>query len=94
MSPHSSHDHVHTHEEQAHTHGISYAHSHTHSHGHGHPHVHGGTEDYMAAVNAYRKTFSNKQRVIEQTPDPAVREMLLHMQEMGLETVFDRFDAQ
>lgn len=48
----------------------------------------------MAAVNAYRKTFSNKQKVIEQTPDPAVREMLLHMQDMGLETVFDRFDAQ
>jgi carbon-monoxide dehydrogenase catalytic subunit len=32
--------------------------------------------------------------VIEQTPDPAVREMLLHMQELGCETTFDRFDAQ
>ncbi|MFR2647081.1 MAG: anaerobic carbon-monoxide dehydrogenase catalytic subunit, partial [Blautia coccoides] len=33
-------------------------------------------------------------KVLEQTPDPAVREMLLHMQEMGVETVFDRFDRQ
>ena len=50
--------------------------------------------DYNQAVAAYRKTFQSKQTVIEQTPDPAVREMLLHMQEIGCETVFDRFDAQ
>jgi len=50
--------------------------------------------DYNQAVAAYRKTFPSKQTVIEQTPDPAVREMLLHMQEIGCETVFDRFDAQ
>ncbi|MCQ4741631.1 anaerobic carbon-monoxide dehydrogenase catalytic subunit [Blautia coccoides] len=53
-----------------------------------------GFHDYTEAVNAYRKTFSNKEKVLEQTPDPAVREMLLHMQEMGVETVFDRFDRQ
>lgn len=65
--------------------------------GHHHHHHHGGMEgfhDYTEAVNAYRKTFSNKQKVLEQTPDPAVREMLLHLQEMGVETVFDRFDSQ
>ena len=65
-----------------------------HHHDHNHPHVHGDTKDYMSAVTEYRKTFPNKQQQIEQTPDPAVREMLLHMQEMGIETVFDRFDSQ
>lgn len=68
-------------------------HEHEH-HGEGHPHTHGGIQDYMAAVNEYRKTFPNKQQQIAQTPDPAVREMLLNMQEKGLETVFDRFDKQ
>ena len=63
-------------------------------HTHSHHHHHGGIDDYMKAVAEYRKTFPNKQDVIEQTPDPAVREMLLHMEEMGLETTFDRFDAQ
>lgn len=38
--------------------------------------------------------FPSKQDVIERTPDPAVREMLLHMQQAGIETPFDRFDAQ
>ena len=41
-----------------------------------------------------KKTFASKQQVIEQTPDPAVRDMLLRMQELGIDTVFDRFDAQ
>ena len=68
--------------------------SHAHHHDPEHPHVHGDTKDYMSAVNEYRKTFSNKQKVIEQTPDPAVREMLLRMEELGIETVFDRFDSQ
>lgn len=65
-------------------------------HDHDHHHHHHGTDfhDYLAAVTAYRKTFPNKQQVIEQTPDPAVREMLLRMQDMGIETVFDRFDKQ
>jgi carbon-monoxide dehydrogenase catalytic subunit len=60
----------------------------------GHEHVHEHVNDYNQAVAAHRKTFPSKQMVIEQTPDPAVREMLLHMQEMGCETTFDRFDAQ
>lgn len=70
---------------------------HTHREHHHHGHHHGGMDgfhDYTEAINAYRKTFSNKEKVLEQTPDPAVREMLLHMQEMGVETVFDRFDRQ
>lgn len=70
---------------------------HTHQEHHHHGHHHGGMDgfhDYTEAVNAYRKTFSNKEKVLEQTPDPAVREMLLHMQGMGVETVFDRFDRQ
>ncbi len=71
-------------------------HTHKHSHEHDHHHHHHGEDfhDYMAAVAAYRKTFPNKQTVIEQTPDPNVREMLLHMQELGVETTFDRFDKQ
>ena len=65
------------------------AHQRSHAHHHHdpeHPHVHGDTKDYMSAVNEYRKTFPNKQQQIEQTPDPAVREMLLHLQDMGIET--------
>lgn len=50
--------------------------------------------DYMEAIKEYRKTFPNKEEVIEKTPDPAVREMIGRTQELGLETVFDRFDAQ
>ncbi len=65
-----------------------------HTHKHPHNHVHGGIDDYMKAVAEYRKTFATKQEVIKQTPDQAVREMLLQMEELGLETTFDRFDAQ
>ena len=50
--------------------------------------------DYMNAVSEYRKTFPSKQDVIEQTPDPAVREMLLRMEQLGIDTAFDRFDTQ
>ncbi|MBE6876643.1 MAG: anaerobic carbon-monoxide dehydrogenase catalytic subunit [Ruminococcus sp.] len=50
--------------------------------------------DYMNAVSEYRKTFPTKQDVIEQTPDPAVREMILRMEQLGLDTTFDRFDKQ
>ncbi len=85
MIPHIHHDH--DHDPHSHSH-------HTKSHSHSHGHTHGGTEDYMAAVAAYKKTFPDKRQVIEQTPDPAVRELLLHMDECGLETVFDRFDKQ
>ena len=52
------------------------------------------TKDYMEAVSAWRKTFPDKEKQIEKTPDPAVREMLKRSDEIGLETCFDRFDAQ
>lgn len=66
-----------------------------HHHDHSHHHHHDDDfHDYTRAVNEYRKTFPDKQQVIEQTPDPAVREMLLRMQELGIETTFDRFDQQ
>jgi len=68
--------------------------SHTHHDGVGHAHTHGGVNDFKTAVAEYKKTFSSKEDVISLTPDPAVKEMLLAMQENGLETVFDRFDAQ
>lgn len=51
-------------------------------------------KDYMTAVAEYRKTFPFKQDVIEQTPDPAVREMMLRAEQIGIDTAFDRFDAQ
>ena len=38
--------------------------------------------------------FPSKADVIARTPDPAVREMLQHMEKVGIETAFDRFDAQ
>lgn len=50
--------------------------------------------DYMRAVSAYRKTFPDKARQIEETPDPAVREMLLRAEQLGIDTTFDRFDRQ
>ena len=40
------------------------------------------------------RAYPSKRDVLEQTPDPAVRDMLTHMEARGLETVFDRFDAQ
>ena len=94
MSPHSDLEHSYKHAfSEEHQHDDEKVHE-IHGHDHAHPHVHGGVTDYIAAINEYRKTFPNKQKVIEQTPDPAVREMLLNMQEKGLETVFDRFDRQ
>ncbi len=51
-------------------------------------------KDYMTAVAEYRKTFPSKQDVIEQTPDPAVREMMLRAEQIGIDTAFDRFDVQ
>lgn len=46
------------------------------------------------AKPAPRPSYPSKREVIEQTPDPAVSDMLRHMEARGLETVFDRFDAQ
>ncbi len=45
-------------------------------------------------INEIRKSFPTKQQVLEQTPDPGVREMLEHLASKNIETVFDRFDAQ
>ena len=50
--------------------------------------------DYMNAVTAYRKTFPSKQDQIDKTPDPAIREMLLRSEQLGIDTTFDRFDKQ
>lgn len=50
--------------------------------------------DYMNAVAEYKKTFPSKQDVIDQTPDPAVKEMLLRAEQLGIDTTFDRFDKQ
>ena len=50
--------------------------------------------DYMNAVAEYKKTFPSKQDVIDNTPDPAVREMLLRAEQLGFDTTFDRFDKQ
>ncbi len=72
------------------------AHTHVDEHGNPYTHTHDGdfTEDYMKAVAAYRKTFPSKQDVLEQTPNPAVREMMLRMEQIGIDTAFDRFDKQ
>lgn len=71
-------------------------HTHVDAEGNTYTHTHEGdfTEDYMKAVAAYRKTFPSKQDVLEQTPDPAVREMMLRMEQIGMDTTFDRFDKQ
>lgn len=52
------------------------------------------TADYNKAIAEYRKTFPSKQDVLENTPDPAVRQMMLHMEQIGIDTAFDRFDSQ
>ena len=51
-------------------------------------------DDYMKAVAAYKKTFPDKERQMNETPDPAVREMVRRMDDLGIDSVFDRFDAQ
>lgn len=53
-----------------------------------------GVNDYAEAVAEYKKSFPSKSYVIAHTPDPAVKEMLLHLEEAGCETCFDRFDSQ
>ena len=92
-----SHGHVHSHGGHTHSHGdVQLAgekwatHTHAPGEGHGAP----GVVDYMKAVREYRKTWPNKQKVMEETPDPAVRELLYRMEQMGCDTVFDRFDKQ
>ena len=95
------HDHDHDHHDHDHEHGHDHSHAKAmptdkwvpHTHEPGVPHEH-GVNDYMKAVAEYRKTWPTKQDVIEQTPDPAVREMILRMEQIGCDTVFDRFDKQ
>ena len=41
-----------------------------------------------------KPNFPAKADVIVRTPDPAVREMLRHLEQAGIETPFDRFDRQ
>ena len=110
MSHTHSHSHEHEHHHHHGKNGLSHIHSHRNLIGfdeHGIPTVtlkasdHGGesspedfTKDYMTAVAEYRKTFPSKQDVIDNTPDPAVREMILRMEQIGIDTTFDRFDAQ
>ena len=97
MSTNDRHEHTHEQEHlhaHDHAHPHDHAHEHAHGHDHEHPHVHGGVADYMKAVAEYRKTFASKQDVLDHTPDPAVREMMLRMEQIGISTVFDRFDAQ
>ena len=105
-----THSHEHEHHHHHGKNGLSHIHSHRNLIGfdeHGIPTVtlkasdHGGesspedfTKDYMNAVAEYRKTFPSKQDVIDNTPDPAVREMILRMEQIGIDTTFDRFDAQ
>ena len=86
--------------QSQHPHHHDYNHEHEHADWHFHehdsarPHEHGGVTDYMQAVAAYRKTFASKQDVLDNTPDPAVRELMLRLEQLGVDTVFDRFDAQ
>ncbi|MDD4371011.1 MAG: anaerobic carbon-monoxide dehydrogenase catalytic subunit [Anaerostipes sp.] len=72
------------------------SHTHTDENGNIYEHFHEAefTADYMNAVSQYRKTFPSKQEVLEKTPDPAVRELMLHMEQLGVDTAFDRFDQQ
>jgi len=46
------------------------------------------------AVKALRKSFPSKQDVLENTPDSGVVDMINHLNDMGCDTCFDRFDAQ
>lgn len=100
------HNHKHNHD---HSHGVDHIHSHRNLIGfdeNGIPtitlksdHEEDGDEkafirDYMNAVSEYRKTFPSKDEVLENTPDPAVREMILRQNQLGFDTTFDRFDKQ
>ena len=105
-----NHEHNHSHEHNhEHKHGVDHIHSHRNLIGfdeHGVPtitlksdHEEDGDDkafirDYMNAVSEYRKTFPSKDEVLENTPDPAVREMILRQNQLGFDTTFDRFDSQ
>jgi len=72
---------------------IRYHHRHFHNEG-GHHHHQDSFDDYNNAVNEYKKSFPSKANVIENTPDPAVRKMLVHMEKQGCETCFDRLTVR
>lgn len=101
-----SHKHDHNHD---HSHGVDHIHSHRNLIGfdeNGIPTITLKSDheedrddkafirDYMNAVSEYRKTFPSKDEVLENTPDPAVREMILRQNQLGFDTTFDRFDKQ
>ena len=104
------HEHSHKHEHNHdHSHGVDHIHSNRNLIGfdeNGIPtitlksdHEEDGDDkafirDYMNAVSEYRKTFPSKDEVLENTPDPAVREMILRQNQLGFDTTFDRFDKQ
>lgn len=94
---HHEHDHEHGHHHHHHEDGPLKPGEHpdwrTHVHAPGEHHE-VGVNDYMTAIAAYRKTFASKEDVLEQTPDPAVREMIKYLGQLGCDTVFDRFDQQ
>lgn len=73
-----------------HTHGSRQSH---HDHDHHHHHDNDFT-DYMTAIKEYRKSFASKTDVLNEAPDPGVREMVAYMDEIGCENCFDRFDQQ
>lgn len=83
---HGYHEHVHNHDEQAH--------GDHHNHFDNHHHGGGEVNDYLESVAEYRKTFASKQAVLDNTPDPAVKELILRMEQIGCDTTFDRFEAQ
>ena len=102
------HNHKHDHNHD-HSHGVDHIHSHRNLIGfdeNGIPtitlksdHEEDGDDkafirDYMNAVSEYRKAFPSKDEVLENTPDPAVREMILRQNQLGFDTTFDRFDKQ
>lgn len=103
MTPHQQHGYHRKPQDSNHHH------DHGHTHTHGQNHVHAGPQDvptgafhtstalvndYAQAIAEYKKSFSSREDVLNQTPDHAVRDMLDHFEKIGLETSFDRFDAQ
>lgn len=101
----SDHGHTHTHRNLIgfDEHGIptvlveaDSTHTHIDEHGNVYQHMHEAefTADYMKAVAEYKKTFPSRQDVYDQTPDPAVRELMLRMEQIGIDDAFERFDKQ
>ncbi len=46
-------------------------------------------KDYSKALTEYRKTFPSKQDFIDNTPDPAVRDMILRAEQIGFDTCLE-----